>query len=69
MENGVYLDQISSSHFMLIFFDYYSFWNTKNHYYPLFQLKTIFEIMIPAYRLRKVNYLQRGIEITKTQSE
>ena len=39
-----------------IFFDHYSFRNTKNHYYPLVQLKTIFETMIQAHRLRKVNY-------------
>ena len=55
MENSnmVYSNQISPSHFMFVFFDHYSFWNTENHYYPLVQLKTIFEIMIPAYRLSK----------------
>ena len=58
MENGVYSDQISPSHFMFIFFDHYLFRNNKNHYYPLVQLKIIFETMIPAYILRKVNYLQ-----------
>ena len=58
MENGVYSDQMSPSHFMFIFFDHDSFQNTKNHYYPLVQLKTTFETMIPYYRLRQVNYLQ-----------
>ena len=43
---------------MFIFFDHYSFQNTKNYYYTFVQLKTIFETMITAYRLRKVNYLQ-----------
>ena len=52
MENGGYSDQMSPSHFMLIFFDHDSFQNTKNHYYPLVQLKTTFETMIPHYRLR-----------------
>ena len=58
MENGVYSDQISPSHFMFIFFDHYSFQNTNNHYYPLVPLKTIFETMIRVHRLRQVNYLQ-----------
>ena len=58
MENEVYSDQISPSHFMFIFFDHYSFRNTKNYYHPLVQLKPIFETMIPAYMLMKVNYLQ-----------
>ena len=35
MENGGYSDQMSPSHFMLIFFDHDSFQNTKNHYYEL----------------------------------
>ena len=48
MENEVYSDLISLSHFMFIFVDHYSFRNTKNHYYTLAQLKTIFETMIPA---------------------
>ena len=52
MENGVYYDRMSPSHFMFIFFDRDSFQNTKNHYYPLVQLKTTFETMIPDYRLR-----------------
>ena len=50
-----YISQISPSHFKFTFFDHYSFWNSKNHYYPLFQLKTISEIMVPAYRIDRCN--------------